>query len=87
MKMIRLLAAACLTIAASASAFAQAPEKPKLTLGVGGKALLYYLPLTIAERKGYFKEQGLDVEILADRILPPANRDVTPHAQGEETSQ
>jgi NitT/TauT family transport system substrate-binding protein len=63
MKMIRFLAAACLTIAASASAFAQAPEKPKLTLGVGGKALLYYLPLTIAERKGFFKEQGLDVEI------------------------
>ena len=63
MKMIQLLAAACLTIAASASAFAQAPEKPKLTLGVGGKALLYYLPLTIAERKGFFKEQGLDVEI------------------------
>ena len=30
---------------------------------MGGKALLYYLPLTIAERKGYFKEQGLDVEI------------------------
>jgi NitT/TauT family transport system substrate-binding protein len=29
-------------------------EKPKLTIGVGGKALLYYLPLTIAERKGYF---------------------------------
>ena len=67
MSMIRLVAAACLTtcltIAASASAFAQAPEKPKLTLGVGGKALLYYLPLTIAERKGFFKEQGLDVEI------------------------
>ena len=63
MKMIRLLAAACLTIAASASAFAQAPEKPKLTLGVGGKALLYYLPLTIAERKGFFKEQGVEVEI------------------------
>lgn len=38
-------------------------EKPKLTIGVGGKALLYYLPLTIAERKGYFKEAGLDVEI------------------------
>src|SRR5919112_5530496 len=40
-----------------------APEKPKVTLGVGGKPLLYYLPLTIAERKGYFKEQGLEVEI------------------------
>lgn len=45
-------------------AFGQgAIEKPKLTLGVGGKTLLYYLPLTIAERKGFFKEQGLDVEI------------------------
>ena len=45
-------------------AFAQAkPEKSKVTLGVGGKPLLYYLPLTIAERKGYFKEEGLDVEI------------------------
>jgi NitT/TauT family transport system substrate-binding protein len=32
-------------------------------LGVGGKPLLYYLPLTIAERKGFFKEQGLEVEI------------------------
>jgi NitT/TauT family transport system substrate-binding protein len=30
---------------------------------VGGKALLYYLPLTISERKGYFKEAGLEVEI------------------------
>lgn len=45
------------------AAFAQTAEKAKLTLGVGGKTLLYYLPLTIAERKGYFKEQGLDVEI------------------------
>jgi len=45
-------------------ALAQAkPEKSKVTLGVGGKPLLYYLPLTIAERKGYFKEEGLDVEI------------------------
>ncbi len=42
---------------------AQTVEKPKLVLGVGGKNLLYYLPLTVAERKGYFKEQGLDVEI------------------------
>jgi NitT/TauT family transport system substrate-binding protein len=42
---------------------AGAPEKPKVVLGVGGKALLYYLPLTIAERKGFFKEEGLEVEI------------------------
>lgn len=45
-------------------AFAQGkPEKSKVVLGVGGKPLLYYLPLTIAERKGFFKEEGLDVEI------------------------
>lgn len=44
-------------------ALAQNAEKPKLTLGVGGKQLLYYLPLTVAEKKGFFKDQGLDVEI------------------------
>ena len=44
--------------------FAQGLEKPKLTIGVGGKPLIYYLPLTIAERNGYFKAEGLDVEIL-----------------------
>lgn len=43
---------------------AQAPEKPKLTIAVGGKAAFYYLPLTIAEQRGYFKEEGLDVEIV-----------------------
>jgi NitT/TauT family transport system substrate-binding protein len=47
-------------------AFAQGlppAEKSKIILGVGGKPLLYYLPLTIAEQKGFFKAQGLDVEI------------------------
>src|SRR5829696_10515542 len=39
------------------------PEKGKVILGVGGKPLLYYLPLTIAERRGLFKEEGLEVEI------------------------
>jgi NitT/TauT family transport system substrate-binding protein len=53
-----------LSAALGTRAFAQgAPEKPKVTLGVGGKPLLYYLPLTIAERKGFFKDQGLEVEI------------------------
>src|SRR5215212_2892954 len=40
-----------------------APEKPKVLIGVGGKPLLYYLPLTVAERRGFFKDQGLEVEI------------------------
>ncbi len=48
----------------TASALAAAPEKPALTIAVGGKATLYYLPLALADRLGYFKEAGLDVEIL-----------------------
>ncbi len=43
---------------------AQSPEKPKTTIAVGGKNLLYYLPLTIAEQLGYFKAEGLDVTIV-----------------------
>ena len=38
-------------------------EKTKLVLAVGGKAALYYLPLTISEQLGYFKAEGLDIEI------------------------
>ena len=45
-------------------AFAQGLEKPKLTIAVGGKNLLYYLPLTIAESLGYFKDEGLEVNIV-----------------------
>jgi NitT/TauT family transport system substrate-binding protein len=55
--------ALALTLAAHGPAFSQAPEKKQITLGVGGKTALYYLPLTICERLGYFKEQGLDVTI------------------------
>ncbi len=56
--------AAALAAGLSRNALAQAkPEKSKITLGVGGKPLLYYLPLTIAERKGFFKDEGLEVEI------------------------
>ena len=38
-------------------------EKTKIALSVGGKAAFYYLPLTISEQLGYFKAEGLDVEI------------------------
>ena len=63
MKMRSLVLAACLLIPALGAARAGEIEKPNLTLGVGGKPLLYYLPLTLAERLGYFKEEGLTVEI------------------------
>lgn len=63
MKLMKTLAlAASMTLAASAPSLAQV-EKPDVSLGVGGKALLYYLPLTIAEEKGFFKEEGLNVTI------------------------
>jgi NitT/TauT family transport system substrate-binding protein len=38
-------------------------EKSKVSIAVGGKAAFYYLPLTISEQLGYFKSEGLDVEI------------------------
>jgi NitT/TauT family transport system substrate-binding protein len=38
-------------------------EKTKVALAVGGKAAFYYLPLTISEQLGYFKAEGLDLEI------------------------
>jgi NitT/TauT family transport system substrate-binding protein len=38
-------------------------EKPSISLAVGGKTLVAYLPLTIAEQRGYFTKEGLTVEI------------------------
>jgi NitT/TauT family transport system substrate-binding protein len=58
-----LLATLSTALALLGAAQAQAPEKKQITLGVGGKTALYYLPLTIAERLGHFKEQGLEVTI------------------------
>jgi len=55
-----LAAAAMLAVSA---ALAQALEKKDIKLGVGGAAALYYLPLALTDRLGYFKEQGLSVEI------------------------
>src|SRR3989475_5254693 len=67
MKLFRsLVVAACATLAVLLPYAAQAqgkPEKPKVSIAVGGKAAFYYLPLTIAEQLGYFKDEGLDVEI------------------------
>ena len=38
-------------------------EKRDIHIAVGGKVALYYLPLTITERLGYFKDEGLNVRI------------------------
>jgi len=58
------LVAAAATVLIPALVSAQALEKKKVTIAVGGKNLLYYLPLTVAEQKGFFKDEGLDVEIV-----------------------
>jgi NitT/TauT family transport system substrate-binding protein len=52
-------------IALAVAAFsAQAQiEKRDVHIAVGGKVALYYLPLTITERLGYFKDEGLNVRI------------------------
>ena len=64
MKVLKtLVGALALSAMFAGAATAQAPEKKDLTLGVGGKGLLYYLQLTLTERLGYFKEQGLNVTI------------------------
>jgi NitT/TauT family transport system substrate-binding protein len=62
-RFMRTVTALCLGAMLATGAMAQAPEKKKITIAVGGKSLLYYLPLSVAERKGYFKEEGLEVEI------------------------
>jgi NitT/TauT family transport system substrate-binding protein len=57
--------AAATAIAALPSAgSAQGLEKKKVTIAVGGKNLLYYLPLTIAEQKKFFEQEGLEVTIV-----------------------
>src|SRR5262249_1084172 len=61
MSFLRCLAA--LAAAWPLVAGAQALEKKEVHVAVGGKASLYYLPLTIAEQLGYFKDEGLTLNI------------------------
>lgn len=51
--------------AAAATAMCSVPpvfaSSKSVKIAVGGKALYYYLPISIAESLGYFKDEGLDV--------------------------
>ncbi len=62
-RLVQAIGALALGVMLAATSWAQAPEKKKITIAVGGKSLFYYLPLSVAERKGYFKDEGLEVEI------------------------
>src|SRR5712691_1332315 len=64
MSFINIVFALFLIALAPALARAQgALEKKDVHIAVGGKASLYYLPVTIAEQLGYFKDEGLNLQI------------------------
>lgn len=62
---VRRIVAAVVLLAVFVSGAAPASwAAEKVTVGVGGVALMVYLPTALAKAKGYFAEEGLDVEIL-----------------------
>ena len=50
-------------LAALAGSGSAQVETPRLALAVGGQPLYIYLPLTLAQQLGYFKEAGVDLDI------------------------
>ncbi len=60
-----------LKLAAASGAMGLAPawlraqdlERTDVHIAVGGKALTYYLPLSVAEQQGFFEDEGLNVKI------------------------
>ncbi len=61
--MLKLAGASGLAMSLPSVGRAQELEKKDITIAVGGKALIYYLPLSIAEIKGFFKDEGLNVKV------------------------
>ncbi|MDQ0754470.1 ABC transporter substrate-binding protein [Arthrobacter sp. B3I4] len=47
----------------SGSAAAGGGSSSKVTIGVGGQTLLTYLPTTLAQELGYYKDEGVTVEL------------------------
>lgn len=62
--LLKLAGAAGASAAVPGLARAQQLEKKDVTIAVGGQALIYYLPLSIAHINGYFKDEGLDAKIV-----------------------
>jgi NitT/TauT family transport system substrate-binding protein len=54
----------CLSLAAMLGFAPAARAADKITLMVGGYEKIIYLPAKLAERLGYFKDEGLEVELL-----------------------
>ncbi len=60
---LKLVGASGLALSLPSLGRAQEIEKKNITVAVGGKALIYYLPLSIAEVNGYFEDEGLKVKV------------------------
>ena len=54
------------TLLAGAFTVAEASAADKIRIMVGGLEKQIYLPFMLTERLGYFKDQGLDVELLSE---------------------
>ena len=63
---LRTTLARALATAACALACATPACAAPIQLMVGGIEKQIYLPAALADRLGYFKEQGLDVQVLSD---------------------
>ncbi len=68
MKLQLVIAAAliCLTLCAAP---ARAQDKPKICVGPSSKTL-GYSPLWVGSKKGFFEQQGLDVQVVVLRGMP-----------------
>jgi NitT/TauT family transport system substrate-binding protein len=73
------LAALALVLASPCSPGSQAqpspsgaPEKSSLKMGVGGQTQIVYIPLTLADELGYFKDEGISVQLTDLRAGPDA---------------
>jgi len=61
---VRIAGVIALMAALLAASWSSARAAEKVAVGIGGVALMVYLPTVLAKDKGFFAEEGLDVEIL-----------------------
>jgi NitT/TauT family transport system substrate-binding protein len=61
--LLRVAIATALTLLMHGAGAQDRPAETKVRLVVGGKSAIFYLPLAVTERLGYFKERGIDAEI------------------------
>jgi NitT/TauT family transport system substrate-binding protein len=58
-----LLLTVAFVVALGAACARNDPGRPRVRLAVGGQAQMVYLPTTLAQELGFYREEGLDVEL------------------------